>query len=146
MKSTYVLLTAVIATGSVFAHDHPSSAGQPGEIKAVDRVIAISAEDIKFSPTTITVRAGETVKFVVTNHGKLPHEFVIADKAEQEMHEKEMQSMGAMERHDSNALSIQPGESKTLIWKFTQPGTVQYGCHVPGHYIAGMIGSIQVVK
>lgn len=147
MKSILAaVLIAVGTVGPVFAHDSQSAAGTPGVATAVDRVIDISAEDIKFIPTAITVHSGETVKFVVTNHGKLSHEFVIADKAGQEMHEKEMQSMGTMDHHDSNALSIKPGESKALIWKFTQPGTVQYGCHVPGHYVAGMIGNIQVIK
>lgn len=146
MKIVNSVLIAALITGPALAHDHLSVAGQPGDATSVDRVIDISAEDIKFIPTAITVHIGETVKFVVTNHGKLTHEFVIADKAGQEMHEKEMQSMGTMEHHDSNALSIQPGESKALIWKFTQAGTIQYGCHVPGHYVAGMIGDIQVVK
>lgn len=145
MKIVYAVLIAVLVAVPALAHDHLPAAGQPGDAKAVARVIDISAEDIKFTPAAITVHVGETVKFVVTNHGKLAHEFVIANKPGQELHEKEMQSMGTMEHHDPNALSIKPGESKALIWKFTQPGTVQYGCHVPGHYVAGMIGNIQVV-
>ena len=144
MKIIYAMFVAMAAAAPAFAHDHPSLAGQPGDAKAVDRVIAISAEDIKFSPATITVRAGETVKFVVTNQGKLTHEFVIGEKGEQEEHEREMQSMGAMEHTDPNAVSLKPGETKTLIWKFDGPGALQYGCHVPGHYAAGMVGEIRV--
>ena len=144
MKSVCVMLIAAVAAGQVFAHDHPSPAGQPGEARAVDRIITISAEDIKFSPAQLTVRAGETVKFVITNHGKLPHEFVIGATAEQQEHEQEMQSMGTMEHTDPNAVSLKPGETKTLTWKFGGPGMFQYGCHVPGHYAAGMRGEIRV--
>ena len=32
----------------------------------------------------------------------------------------------------------------TLIWKFTQAGTVEFACLMPGHYEAGMKGSIRV--
>lgn len=144
MKKIYVVLFAALTAISVSANNQPSGAGQPGDTKAVDRTIAISAEDIKFSPTVIRVRVGETVKFVVTNHGKLPHEFVIAGRVEQEEHEKEMQSMGAMQHMDPNAVSVSPGETKVLIWKFDSPGVFQYGCHVPGHYAAGMAGIIHV--
>ena len=146
MKIVCVVLIAAVAAGPVFAHDHPSPAGQPGEEEAVDRIIIISAEDVKFSPTQLTVRASETVKFVITNHGKLPHEFVIGETAEQQEHEQEMQSMGNMEHTDPNAVSLKPGETKTLIWKFGGPGTLQYGCHEPGHYAAGMLGEIRVAE
>jgi uncharacterized cupredoxin-like copper-binding protein len=32
----------------------------------------------------------------------------------------------------------------TLIWKFAQAGTVEFACLIPGHYEAGMKGSIRV--
>lgn len=146
MKIAYAALITVLIADPAFGYDQRSASGEPGEAAAVDRVIDVSAEDIKFAPTAITVHVGETVKFVVTNRGKLSHEFVIADKAGQKAHEKEMQSMGTMEHQDTSAISIKPGESKVLIWKITQPGALQYGCHVPGHYSAGMVGNIQVVK
>ena len=62
-----------------------------------DRTIAIKATDgMRFVPRTITVRTGETVAFVVTNTGRLPHEFVIGPAAAQDAHEREMASgMGA---------------------------------------------------
>ena len=144
MKVSYAVLVAAVTVGSAFAHEHSSPAGRPGDAKSVDRIIAITAEDIKFEPTAITARTGETVKFVVTNHGKLTHEFVIGGKAAQEQHEQEMQSMGAMDHQDPNAVTIGPGETKALIWKFDRPGTFEYGCHVPGHYAAGMVGTVQV--
>lgn len=144
MNLKYFVLVVSLAAGSVSAHGSSDAAGAPGDAKAVDRIILVNADDIKFDPKAITVRAGETVKFVITNYGVLPHEFVIGDKAEQDKHEKEMQSMGTMKHADPNAVSVKPGETKSLIWRFGAAGVVEYACHVPGHYAAGMIGTAQV--
>lgn len=145
MRSICLLILTMTVSALAFSHDHPSIAGQPGDPGAVEQTIAISATDVKFSPTMLIVRSGETVKFVITNYGKLPHEFMIGDKAEQQEHEKEMQSMQGMGHADSNAVSIGPGETKVLVWKFGKDAVLEFGCHVPGHYAAGMLGTIHVV-
>ena len=36
------------------------------------------------------------------------------------------------------------GETKTLVYTFNEVGELEYGCHVPGHYEAGMKGDIIV--
>lgn len=151
---------AVVAGGSSLAFQF----GHPGEAQNVKRVITIRADDMFMDPRMITVKAGETVKFVVTNTGKLPHEFVLGDKAEQARHEKEMQAMqnmsmqgmdmkdmGSMSMqgmsmmdNDPNGIMLKPGETRVLIWTFTQPGTIEYACHEPGHYAAGMVGTITI--
>lgn len=43
-----------------------------------------------------------------------------------------------------NALDVAPGETKELTWKFTQEGDVLYGCHEPGHYGEGRVGTITI--
>ena len=109
-------------------------------------VIHIRALDtLRFDPARVVVSRGETVKFVVTNVGKLAHEFVIGDAAEQAAHEKEMQAMpGKSMKHDVNGISLPPGQTRTLVWTFTRDGTVEYACHIPGHFAAGMVGKIIV--
>jgi len=49
-----------------------------------------------------------------------------------------------MEHADHNMVKVAPGGTDTLIWKFTQAGTVEFACLIPGHYEAGMKGSIRV--
>lgn len=49
-----------------------------------------------------------------------------------------------MEHMNANAIRIEPGETAELTWTFTDPGTVLMGCHEPGHYDAGMRGTITV--
>jgi Cu+-exporting ATPase len=112
----------------------------------VDRTVALDATDaLRFDPAALTVAQGETVAFTVTNSGQLQHEFVIGDAAAQAEHEQEMASGMQMSRAaDSDAISLAPGETRTLVYTFDQPGTLYYGCHVPGHYQAGMQGTITI--
>lgn len=144
MRYILISLCALVLSNQVFAHGSNSAMGSPGDPNAVSLVIHINADDIKFVPKAVTVKVGQTVRFVVTNHGVLPHEFVIGDPAEQEEHEKEMQAMGAMEHKEPNAIAVKPGQTGSLVWRFVTMGTTEYACHVPGHYAAGMVGTIEV--
>ncbi len=124
------------------------SFGQPGSAGQVQKTIHIAALDsMRFNPSTVHVRPGETVRFIVTDVGRIRHEFVIGDKQEQLEHEQEMHAMPGMPMHDPNGISLAPGQTKSLIWKFSDtPGVVEYACHEPGHFAAGMIGRIYVKK
>ena len=128
--------------GEHFAYGHPGTGSGPVH------VVHIRALDtLHFEPTRITVIRGETVKFVITNAGKLAHEFVIGDAAVQAAHQKEMQAMPGMAmQHDVNGISLPPGKTRDLVWTFTRDGTVEYACHVPGHFAAGMLGKIVIAS
>ena len=135
-----LLLTATL----VDAHAESLWFGHPGEAAAVTRTIKMVASDIKFAPTTVTVRKGETVMFEIVNQGKLEHEFVLGDSAEQLEHDKEMAATPGMKMDHVNGVSVAPGQSAHLVWTFTKSGTVQYACHVPGHFVAGMVGQLKI--
>jgi uncharacterized cupredoxin-like copper-binding protein len=121
--------------------------GHPGPSGKLARVIYIKALDIRFEPKNVTVHRGETVKFVVTNDGKLTHEFVIGDAKLQAAHEKEMQAMaGKPMQHDVNGITVQPGQTKDLVWTFTRDGVTEFACHEPGHFAAGMVGKITIIS
>jgi uncharacterized cupredoxin-like copper-binding protein len=112
----------------------------------VSRSITVTATDaLRFMPEQITVRAGETVAFRITNTGVSPHEFVIGDEQVQQAHEQEMRA-GQMRMANDAAFSVDvpAGKTATLVYTFHEPGTLRYGCHVPGHYAAGMQGTIMV--
>lgn len=38
----------------------------------------------------------------------------------------------------------QPGETQEVTVTFDRAGTILYGCHVPGHYAAGMVGTLDL--
>ncbi len=119
--------------------------GRPGNASDVTRTIQIETVGYGFVPATVTVKVGQTVRFKVVNHTKVAHEFVIGDKAEQLAHDKEMAAMPNMAMDDDpNGVSVAAGKTASLIWTFTKPGTLQYACHVPGHYEAGMSGQLNI--
>ena len=121
--------------------------GEPAEASEADREIAINAnDDFTFGPNEVTVTAGETITFVVTNTGQIPHEFVLGDEAMQDAHEAEMAAMATTEmaHDDDNAVMLSVGETKELTWHFNEAGTVLIGCHQPGHYAAGMKAAVNV--
>jgi uncharacterized cupredoxin-like copper-binding protein len=41
-------------------------------------------------------------------------------------------------------LHVAPGKSGEMGWRFTQPGQFYFGCLEPGHFEAGMVGTIDV--
>jgi uncharacterized cupredoxin-like copper-binding protein len=110
------------------------------------RVIEVSALDtLAYEPETIEVGAGETVTFVVTNTGEVDHEFVVGDEEMQAMAEEEMTE--GMHGHTASmaALAVEPGETQETTITFGEAGTLEYACHVEGHYAGGMVGMIWVV-
>ena len=58
------------------------------------------------------------MKFVITNEGKISHEFSIGDENEQKAHREMMRTMPSMVHEDGNTVTIKPGEIKELTWKF----------------------------
>jgi uncharacterized cupredoxin-like copper-binding protein len=128
-------------------HDdhHAAPYGVPGEAAQVSRTIEVQAADsMRYSPAAITVQRGETIKFVVKNTGKLPHELVLGDAPSLKEHAEMMRRHPDMEHDDPNMVKVAPGDTGTLIWKFTEAGKVDFACLIPGHYEAGMKGSIRV--
>lgn len=125
--------------------------GEPGDPAAADRTIEIDMLDtLNFEPDSVDVQVGETITFVLTNSGAIVHEFLIGDDEYQQEHAEEMAEMmdeGTMEHGDSpNGLEVDPGETAELTWTFTEEGELLYGCHEPGHYLGGMVGTINVTS
>ena len=137
----------------------PSSAPPPrathrraGPTRATGAPVRVVMNDrFRYRPNAIVVLAGHRVTFAVTNAGKLPHEFTLGDRATQLAHERQMQDMastgGHVHSHGSTGgtLTVPPGETRHLAWTFDEPGLVLYGCHVLGHWSAGMRGTIVVL-
>lgn len=129
------------------------AARKPGPAWATGAPVRVVMNDhFRYRPSAIMVRAGRRVTFAVTNAGKLPHEFTLGDRATQLDHEREMRLMPAMGGHvhthgsaGGGTLTVPPGQTRRLSWTFDEPGLVLYGCHVLGHWAAGMRGTIVVL-
>jgi uncharacterized cupredoxin-like copper-binding protein len=124
--------------------------GEPGKSNKAARTVTIAMTDGTFEPSALEVKVGETIRFVVTNTGELDHDFTLGDAATEKAHRAEMAEMaekgGEMQHDDPNAVVVKPGETKALTWKFTRAGRLEFDCDVPGHYEAGMAGTISVMS
>ena len=143
------------------------SIGEPGKAGNETRAIEIKMFDNYFEPETISVSAGETIRFVVKNTGDFVHEFNIGTAAMHAGHQKEMimmmehgalevdkinhkmmnMNMGGgktMQHNDPNSVLLEPGKSGEVIWTFTKASNIEFACNVPGHYDAGMMGKVNI--
>ncbi|MDA0662982.1 MAG: cupredoxin family protein [Proteobacteria bacterium] len=146
---------------------HGFDFGAPGKASNVTRTVDITLKENFFEPENIDVKAGETIRFRISNQGELVHEFNIGTAAMHARHQKEMMTMmehGAleadrinhdmmkmdmgggktMEHNDPNSALLEPGKSAEIIWKFTKAMELEFACNVPGHYEAGMVGKMHV--
>lgn len=119
--------------------------GRPGDPKKVSRTIKIGMSDsMHFSPEAIRVKQGQTVRFKVTNGGKLMHEMVIGTSKDLNEHAELMKKFPDMEHDEANMAHVAPGTTEDMVWQFTKAGDFSFGCLVPGHLDAGMKGTITV--
>ncbi len=119
--------------------------GEPADASEATRTISVDAFDMAFDPETISVEPGEVVTFEVTNTGEAIHEFFLGDSAMQQEHAAEMADMGSGMAHDEPySIRLDPGQTKELTWRFADGGEVEFACHEPGHYQAGMHGQVSV--
>jgi uncharacterized cupredoxin-like copper-binding protein len=143
-----VLALSLIPVGTVaqtYQDNEEGSAalGQLGDPGKVSRTIEIILVDNRFKPDVIKVKQSETVKFVLRNTGKKKHEMMIGSMAQLDKHAKMMKQYPDMEHSDPGMVSVDPGKNGELVWQFTEAGTVNFACPLPGHY-KGMRGRIIV--
>jgi len=120
--------------------------GIAGDAKAVKRTVEFKmGDDMRFTPDRLEVRQGETVRFVLRNHGKLMHEFVIGTRKELDEHAALMMKFPGMEHDEPYMAHVAPGKTGEVIWNFNRPGEFDFACLIAGHYSAGMMGRIKVV-
>ena len=155
---TAALLVAMTLSAGAWAHGdeaHKKSGpvrkeqkdwGIAGDAKAVKRTIQVGMSDaMRFTPDAITVRRGETVKFVFRNEGNQLHEFVLGTKKELEEHAALMLKFPNMEHDEPYMAHVPPGKSGAIVWNFNRPGDFQFACLIAGHFQSGMVGALQVV-
>lgn len=137
---------AVLALGVIVA-----ACGSSGDTAGGDaRTVEIDMRDIAYSPDTVTVTAGETIRFVFTNTGEVVHDAYIGDDAAQDDHAMDMGDSagmdhgGAMDESSTDAITVEPGETGELTYTFAARDDVLIGCHQPGHYQAGMRLAIEL--
>ena len=135
-------------TGKVqksFSPSEERTFGREGDPKRITRTVRIDMGDtMRYVPAEITIKRGETIRFQVTNSGKVMHEIVLGTMKELKEHAELMKKHPGMEHDEPYMAHVAPGKTQRLVWQFTKPGEFFYGCLIPGHFEAGMIGRIVV--
>jgi uncharacterized cupredoxin-like copper-binding protein len=155
-------ITLAVAAGfAIAAHAHegpaPSAAHAPvakeqkawgiaGDAASVRRTIDIDMSDaMRFTPDRIRVRQGETVRLRVRNAGQVLHELVIGTREELQAHAQLMQKFPGMEHDEPFMTHVKPGARGEIVWNFNRPGRFEFACLIPGHFQAGMVGTLEVI-
>jgi uncharacterized cupredoxin-like copper-binding protein len=163
MKKRAVLFAAMLAASpAALAHGEAAQAkkspqkaaaqpaeekafGRPGDPKKVTRTVRIQGtDDMRYTPAAVTVKQGETVRFVVKNAGKILHETVLGTMAELQEHYELMKKFPDMVHDEPHMVHLKPGETGEMVWQFTKAGEFYFACLMPGHLEAGMLGKITV--
>jgi len=87
-------------------------------------VVDVTATDLAFDPSSITIDAGQPTNVRLTNEGQVFHDLTIPDL--------------------DVTIAAEPGETVTAGITVDTPGTYEFLCTVPGHADAGMRGSLTV--
>ena len=124
------------------------------------RIVEITMTDMKYTPSSVNVKRGDTVTFRFRNAGQAVHEATIGDAAFQADHGTNMSTstmdgiaMGEMamggQTDGTNSssemmIAVKPAGVGELTYTFDQTGGLIIGCHQPGHYEAGMRAMVNV--
>ena len=88
--------------------------------------VAIQGLDIKFNVNTLTVKAGQPVELTYENRGVIDHAFKIDGVTKE--------------------VKIRPGESNVIKFTLEKAGDYKFVCAMPGHEMAGMVGTLQAIQ
>jgi plastocyanin len=114
----------------------PGEAGFAAGTQPSPRVVRVFAgPGYSFTPSEITVARGETVTFQVTSMGGLVHEFMVGPA----------DAVTADQAGTPEATDIGMMQTKSVTYTFNGAGPYAFACHAPGHYEAGMRGTVTVV-
>lgn len=119
--------------------------GIAGEPREVTRTVEIRmTDDMRFAPAHISVKLGETLRLVAINAGQILHEIVIGTPEELAEHAALMQKFPDMDHDEPYMAHVDPGQRGEIIWTFNRAGSFEFACLIPGHFEAGMKGTLTV--
>jgi len=152
--------TMAFMAGTAIAHGdkHDAGSATKAAVKAEQKPFGIAgnpakvtrtvkmdlSDEMRFHPSVLQVRRGETVRFVVGNSGKVLHEMVIGTLAELQEHAALMKKFPDMEHDEPYMAHVKPGTTQEIVWQFNRVGEFNYACLVAGHFEAGMVGKVVV--
>lgn len=154
------LAGAALAIAACGPAASPLPVGSPGTPDH-PRDVIIAAKDYTYIPAVVDLVPGETVTFQVINGGLVTHEFVLGGMRIQDAWEAAEDVTSNLPPGQTPAVSVAPdvgglrfvirsGERVDVTWTIpvdaiSEPGGWFIGCHIPGHWAAGMVVPVRFV-
>lgn len=114
-------------------------------------VVAMTVRDtMLFAQSDIAVAVGQTLAIDFENTSRLPHHIVIVDgdmRVATEINRDAINQADYLPQHPAVIASmpmIMPNQTGGITWQPSQSGTYLFICTYPGHFDAGMYGTITV--
>ena len=110
-----------------------------------ERTVLVTMHHSRFEPATLRVAPGQRVRFVLRNTDPIDHEFILGDTFVQARHEQ-----GRQRHHHGDVpgeRSVAAGQEAATTYAFPaglDGRTLEFACHLPGHYAYGMHGTVRV--
>lgn len=141
-RAVAALTLAVVTIGAGFGLD--AATGDDSKTLGPGIVtVEIDIEYSRFDVEDVAVRAGTLVRFVVTNRDPILHELVVGGD---EVHARHRTGTERIHPPVPGEVSVQPGDAALTVYRFDEPGTYVFACHLPGHREYGMEGTITVTR
>jgi uncharacterized cupredoxin-like copper-binding protein len=105
--------------------------------------LSIAATDFAFTPSEVSVAAGQELSLTLTNNGSVTHEWAIMEQGYQVTTPFDADD----QPHVFWSAQVEPGESSTF--SFSAPaaaGSYPIVCGIAGHIEAGMVGTLTVTE
>lgn len=128
--------------------DEQSESMEASYVEMVDgvQVVTIHAKEFKFIPSELHIKPGNT-KVVLVNDGVGEHELVVYEKSKKDIIEKAELEEDEQTIEQNILFEIEEvhgGESGESEIMSLDEGVYVIACHVPGHFDAGMSGTLEI--
>jgi len=135
-----LITTVFIGTSLIISACGPST-NPDGSVN-----VNVTLTDFRIDSSLVSFEVGVPYHFIITNEGQVNHELMIMEPMMAGMN-MTMEEMDAMALAHVEEEDLTPGATRTLDYTFTEPapsGSLEFSCHIEGHYEAGMVLPITV--
>ena len=134
-------------------------------VAAPAQKLTLTMTEFQFAPKTPSVKPGTAVELTLVNKGTVEHEFMLYPLPGSMSMSMDMDKYGAENTYFKDIgtvelvypgltatrkssrlerVGLNPRQSITIKFVAKKTGTFEFACHVPGHYEAGMKGTLTV--